>query len=145
MDLRQKLKKLKEEKILKNKTAGEKFLKENASKPDVITHPQGFQYIIHNPGLGDQHPYHSAQVTCHYKGITIDGKEFDSSYKRKSHATFPLNQVIKGWQIGIPLMKRGAHFTFFFPPELAYGDEQVGSDIGPGSTLIFEVELIDFK
>lgn len=145
MGLRDKLMKMKAGKLEKNLAAGQKFLEENAQKPGVITHPHGFQYIIHNEGLGDGHPYYSGKVTCHYKGQTIDGVEFDSSYKRKAHATFPLSQVIKGWQIGIPLMKRGAHFTFFFPPELAYGNDQVGSDIGPGSTLIFEVELIDFQ
>lgn len=144
MNLFQKLKKLKEDKLQANLSAGAEFLKNNAEKPGVITHDFGFQYIIHEEGEGENHPYNSSQVTCHYRGTTIDGQEFDSSYKRKSPAKFSLNQVIKGWQIGIPLMKKGARYTFFFPPELAYGNDQVGSDIGPGSTLIFEVELIDF-
>lgn len=145
MKVQEILRKRKEEKIRKNREAGTLFLENNLKNPNVQMHEFGFQYIIHNAGEGDTHPYHSCTVTCHYRGKTIDGKEFDSSYKRNKPASFPLSHVIKGWQIGIPLMKKGAHFTFYFPPELAYGDDQVGSDIEPGSTLIFDVELLDFK
>ena len=82
-------------------------------------------------------------VTCHYHGTLINGTIFDSSVQRGRPASFPLSQVIKGWTEGVQLMPQGSKWRFFIPPSLGYGDRQVGPTIGPNSTLIFEVELID--
>ena len=96
------------------------------------------QYKILTKGTGAS-PKATDIVKCHYKGTTIDGKEFDSSYKRGEPATFALNKVIKGWTEGLQLMKEGGKWEFFIPPELAYGD------IGPNEVLIFEVELLGIE
>ena len=125
-----------------NKIIGEEFLNDNKKKPGVITLPSGLQYKVIQEGTGAS-PRDSSIVKVHYKGTLIDGREFDSSYKRGEPAQFPLNQVIKGWTAGLQLMKVGAKYQFFIPSNLAYGDTGAGEMIQPGSTLIFEVELID--
>ena len=84
-------------------------------------------------------------MTVNYRGTLIDGTEFDSSYKRGQPATFPLNAVIKGWTEGLQLMKVGSKYQIFIPASLGYGERGAGADIGPNSTLIFEVELMDAK
>ncbi|WP_432648883.1 FKBP-type peptidyl-prolyl cis-trans isomerase [Methylomarinum roseum] len=124
-----------------NKAAGEAFLAENGKKDDVITTVSGLQYEIIEQGEGAS-PAASDNVTVHYKGTTIDGNVFDSSYDRGAPATFPLNRVIAGWTEGLQLMKEGAKFRFYIPAELAYGERGAGREIGPNSTLIFDVELI---
>jgi FKBP-type peptidyl-prolyl cis-trans isomerase FklB len=126
----------------KNKKAGEVFLNDNKKKQGVITLPNGLQYKVIVEGTGAS-PRDSSIVKVNYKGTLIDGREFDSSYKRGEPAQFPLNQVIKGWTIGLQLMKVGAKYQFFIPSDLGYGDNGAGELIQPGSTLIFEVELID--
>ena len=100
----------------------------------------GLQYKVIKEGNGPQ-PKASDTVTVDYKGTLINGTEFDSSYKRGEPATFPLNGVIKGWTEGLQLMKTGGKTQFFIPADLAYGQRQMGPDIPPNSTLIFEVEL----
>jgi hypothetical protein len=77
-----------------------------------------------------------------YRGTTLDGTEFDSSFKRGQPASFPVNRVIKGWTEGLQLMKVGSKYQLFVPADLAYGERGAGSDIGPNATLIFEVELL---
>lgn len=124
-----------------NKAAGDKFLADNASKPGVTVTASGLQYQVFAEGTGAS-PKATDNVTVHYKGTTIDGKEFDSSYSRNAPATFPLNRVIAGWTEGLQLMKEGAKYRFFIPSNLAYGERGAGRDIGPNSTLIFDVELI---
>ena len=94
-------------------------------------------------GKGDECPK-GATVTIHYTGWLTDGKKFDSSRDGKP-ATFPLNRLIKGWQEGVPGMKPGAKRYFVIPPELGYGAKGAGDDIPPNATLVFEIELIDFK
>lgn len=126
-----------------NKAAGEAFLAENSKKENIVTTESGLQYEVIKKGEGDS-PKASDTVTVHYQGTTIDGKEFDSSYSRNAPATFPLNRVIKGWTEGLQLMNVGAKYRFFIPPQLAYGERGAGPDIGPNSTLIFEVELLNF-
>ncbi|TPQ25271.1 FKBP-type peptidyl-prolyl cis-trans isomerase [Methylomonas koyamae] len=124
-----------------NKAAGEKYLADNAKNPGVTTTASGLQYQVFTEGTGAA-PKASDNVTVHYKGTTIDGKEFDSSYSRGAPATFPLNRVIAGWTEGVQLMKEGAKYRFFIPSNLAYGERGAGRDIGPNSALIFDVELI---
>jgi len=124
-----------------NKVAGEKFLAENAQIEGVVTTASGLQYLVFAAGEGAS-PKATDNVTVHYKGTTIDGKEFDSSYGRGAPATFPLNRVIAGWTEGLQLMKEGAKYRFFIPSKLAYGERGAGRDIGPNATLIFDVELI---
>ncbi|MCU7552330.1 FKBP-type peptidyl-prolyl cis-trans isomerase [Chitinophagaceae bacterium LB-8] len=141
MGIADKLFKMKQEKAAENLKAGEEFLEANKNKPGIVALPSGLQYEIITEGTGPK-PLASNKVTCHYHGTLIDGTVFDSSVKRGQPATFPLNQVIKGWTEGLQLMPTGSKWRFFIPPHLGYGDRQVSAQIGPNSTLIFEVELI---
>jgi FKBP-type peptidyl-prolyl cis-trans isomerase FklB len=128
----------------KNKAEGEKFLAENAKKAGVKSLPSGLRYKEITPGKGKS-PKAADTVTVHYKGTLIDGTEFDSSYKRGEPATFPVSGVISGWTEALQLMKEGAKWQLFIPPNLAYGERGAGRDIGPNATLVFEVELISVK
>lgn len=127
-----------------NKAAGKAFLKENKEKQGVKTLASGLQYKIIKKGEGDS-PKASDTVECHYKGTTIDGKEFDSSYKRGKPASFQVDGVIKGWGQALQLMKPGSKWMLYIPADLAYGDRGAGKLIEPGSTLIFEVELMGIQ
>ena len=126
-----------------NKAAGEAFLAENTKKEGITTTASGLQYEVLTQGEGPS-PTATTSVTVHYKGTTLDGKEFDSSYSRNAPATFPLNRVIAGWTEGLQLMNVGAKYRFFIPSNLAYGERGAGGDIGPNAALIFEVELLKF-
>ena len=128
----------------KAKKEGDEFLAKNKAKDGVKTLPSGLQYKVLAEGKGTQ-PKPTDQVTVNYRGALIDGTEFDSSYKRGQPATFPVNQVIKGWTEALPLMKTGAKWELFVPAELAYGEHGAGRDIPPNATLIFEVELLGVK
>jgi FKBP-type peptidyl-prolyl cis-trans isomerase FklB len=127
-----------------NKTAGDAFLAANKAKPGVVALPSGLQYKILKQGDGPK-PTTADQVTCNYKGTLLNGKEFDSSYKRGEPATFPVGQVIKGWTEALQLMPVGSKWELYIPADLAYGSKQAGPDITPGSTLVFEVELLSIK
>ncbi|MBE0605672.1 MAG: FKBP-type peptidyl-prolyl cis-trans isomerase [Deltaproteobacteria bacterium] len=127
-----------------NKADGEKFLAENAKKAGVKSLASGLQYKEITPGKGKT-PKTTDTVTVHYKGTLIDATEFDSSYKRGEPATFPVSGVISGWTEALQLMKEGAKWQLFIPPNLGYGERGAGSIIGPNATLIFEVELISVK
>ena len=105
------------------------------------TTASGLQYKVEKEGTGAQ-PKPTDMVTVNYRGTLIDGTEFDSSYKRGQPATFPVNGVIKGWTEALQLMKQGAKYQLFIPSSLAYGERAMGPDIGPNSTLIFDVELV---
>jgi len=120
---------------------GDAFLATNKSKDGVKTLPDGLQYKVITEGKGPK-PTASDTVTVNYRGTLINGKEFDSSYKRGQPATFPVGGVIKGWTEALQLMPVGSKYQLFIPPDLAYGDRGAGADIGPGETLIFEVELL---
>jgi len=124
----------------KNLAEGKVFLAENAKKAGVKTLPSGLQYQVIKEGSGAM-PKATDTVTVHYRGTLIDGTEFDSSYSRGKPATFGADRVIAGWTEALQLMKEGAKWQLFIPPELAYGDKRTGN-IEPNSTLIFEVELI---
>lgn len=131
-----------EEKVKAVKAEGENFLAENAKKEGVVTLPSGLQYQVLKEGNGKS-PKATDQVKCHYEGTLINGKIFDSSYRRNEPATFPLNGVIAGWTEGLQLMKEGAKYRFFIPFNLAYGTRGAGQDIPPYAALIFDVELIE--
>lgn len=141
MSLADKLFNMKNEKAAANLKAGQDFLEANKTKPGVVALTSGLQYEIITEGSGPK-PLASNKVTCHYHGTLIDGVVFDSSVRRGQPATFTLNAVIKGWTEGLQLMAMGSKWRFFIPPHLGYGDRQVGGQIGPNSTLVFEVELL---
>lgn len=130
------------EKIAKNKVAGQQFLADNKTKPGVITLPSGLQYQVIKEGTGPK-PALTDKVKTHYHGTLIDGTTFDSSVDRGQPISFAVNGVIPGWTEALQLMPVGSKWKLFIPSELAYGDRQAGPKIGPGSTLIFEVELLD--
>jgi FKBP-type peptidyl-prolyl cis-trans isomerase len=123
---------------------GEKYLAENGKRDGVKTTASGLQYEVLTAGEGKS-PKATDVVLVHYRGTTIDGKEFDSSYKRGEPIEFPLNRVIPGWTEGVQLMKEGAKYRFFIPSNLAYGPRGAGADIGPDETLIFDVELLKVR
>ena len=123
-----------------NKTAGEQFLAANAKKPGVKTLPSGVQYKVIKEGNGAM-PKDTSLVTVHYEGRTIDGKVFDSSYKRNQPTDMRANQVIKGWTEALVHMPAGSIWEVYIPQELAYGEREAG-EIKPFSALIFKIELI---
>ena len=124
-----------------NKAAGEAFLAENAKRPEVKTTESGLQYEVITEGNGDK-PAASDTVVVHYTGTLIDGTVFDSSVERGTPATFGVTQVIPGWVEALQLMQVGAKWRLYIPSDLAYGPRGAGGAIGPSSTLIFDVELL---
>lgn len=127
-----------------NAERGAAFLAENKAKPGVVTLPSGLQYRILVAGNGRK-PTDQDTVECHYRGTLIDGKEFDSSYRRGAPATFALARVIPGWREALQLMPVGSKWQLVIPPQLAYGARGAGREIGPHATLVFEVELLAIK
>ena len=127
----------------KNMALGKAFMEENGKKEGVKTLPSGLQYKILHEGSGKT-PKPTDEVMANYKGTLIDGTEFDNSYKRGTPLTFQMDKIIPGWREALLLMKEGSKWQLFIPPQLAYGQQGVGP-IPPGSTLIFEVELIAIK
>ena len=125
-----------------SKKAGDSFLSENKAKEGVITTESGLQYTVLKEGTGKK-PTAKDKVRVHYKGTLLDGKEFDSSYKRGQPAEFQVGGVIKGWTEALQLMKVGSKYKLFIPPDLAYGDRGAGDQIPPNATLVFEVELLE--
>ena len=124
-----------------NAKNGQAFLDANREKDGVKVTDSGLQYKVITEGNGAQ-PVETDKVKVHYSGTLIDGKEFDSSYKRNEPSEFRLNQVIKGWTEGLLLMSVGSKFVFYIPSGLAYGPKGPEA-IGPNQTLIFTVELLD--
>ena len=120
---------------------GQAFLDENSTVEGVLTTESGLQYTVLTAGTGDTHPTASDKVKVHYHGTLIDGTVFDSSVDRGEPISFGLNQVIPGWTEGVQLMVEGEKSRFFIPSGLAYGNRATGK-IKPGSTLIFNIELI---
>jgi FKBP-type peptidyl-prolyl cis-trans isomerase FklB len=128
-----------------NKKEGDAFLEANKSKEGVKVLPSGLQYKILKEGTGPK-PAASDSVSVNYRGTLINGKEFDSSYKRGQPATFPVSRVIPGWTEALQLMPVGSKWELFIPSDLAYGEHNPpGGDIGPDETLIFEVELLSIE
>jgi FKBP-type peptidyl-prolyl cis-trans isomerase len=127
-----------------NKKEGEAFLAANKTKEGVVTLPSGLQYKILKEGTGPK-PTATDSVVCNYKGTLLNNTEFDSSYKRGQPATFGVNQVIKGWTEALQLMPIGSKWQLFIPSDLAYGQRGPSPEIGPNSTLVFEVELLSIQ
>lgn len=125
-----------------NRQAGMKFLEENKKRATVTTTASGLQYEVLKMGEGPK-PADTSRVKTHYHGTLIDGTVFDSSVERGEPVEFPVNGVIKGWQEALQLMPVGSKFRLFIPSDIAYGDRAAGSAIGPNSTLIFDVELLE--
>jgi FKBP-type peptidyl-prolyl cis-trans isomerase FklB len=127
-----------------NKKEGADFLEANKTKEGVVALPSGLQYKILTEGTGPK-PAATDTVTCNYKGTLINGTEFDSSYKRGQPLSIQVNGVIKGWTEALQLMPVGSKWQLFIPSDLGYGDRGSGPVIGPGATLIFEVELLSIQ
>lgn len=126
----------------KNEQAGQFFLAENAKKSEIVTTKSGLQYQVIQEGNGKT-PKATSTVKVNYEGRLLDGTVFDSSIARNHPADFKLNQVIAGWSEGVKTMKEGGKSRFFIPANLAYGDVGAGDAIGPNSTLIFDIELLE--
>lgn len=124
--------------------AGEAFLAQNGKRAGVITLPSGLQYEIIIAGTDNTRPTLASKVKCHYTGTLIDGTKFDSSVDRGEPITFPLGNVIRGWQEALQLMTVGSKWKLYIPADLAYGDDGP-PPIGPGATLIFDVELLGIE
>ncbi|MBC7948533.1 MAG: FKBP-type peptidyl-prolyl cis-trans isomerase [Chitinophagaceae bacterium] len=144
MSIQNKLKDFMNDKIKAQKDVGIEFMKANKTLDGVIELPSGIQYQVVKEGSGAQ-PLASDTVKAHYRGALLDGKEFDSSFKRNQPFSAPLRSLIKGWQEVIPLMKEGSHWKIWIPSDLAYGDRGAGAGIPGGATLLFEVELISIE
>ena len=127
-----------------NQKAGQVFLAANKSKPGVVTLPSGLEYKIITAGTGPK-PTAEDTVMCNYRGTLINGTEFDNSAKHGGATEIPVGGVIKGWTDALQLMPVGSKWELYVPAELAYGPRQAGPDIGPNSTLIFEVELVSIQ
>lgn len=127
-----------------NKKEGEEYLAANKAKEGVVTLPSGLEYKVLKEGTGPK-PTAGDSVVCNYRGTLINGTEFDSSYKRGQPATFPVTGVIKGWTEALQLMPVGSKWQLFVPADLAYGERGPAPEIGPNSTLIFEVELLSIQ
>lgn len=136
------MQKNKAEKSAGNKKIGLDFLAANKNKPGVVTLPSGLQYTIMKEGTGPK-PSLTDMVRVHYHGTLIDGRVFDSSIESGKPIELSVNGVIPGWTEALQLMPVGSKWKLFIPSNLAYGDQQAGPMIGPGSTLIFDVELLD--
>ena len=140
-ELRARSTKQREEASANNQKAGEDFLAANSKNDGVITLKSGLQYKVVTEGDGPV-PSSKDTVSVHYRGTLIDGTEFDSSYKRGKPANFGVTGVIKGWTEALQLMKVGSKWQVFIPSELAYGARGTGTNIGPHSALVFDVELL---
>lgn len=128
----------------KNEQEGTAYAAANKAKPGVVTTASGLQYKVIDAGTGSS-PKDSDVVTVDYSGTFINGKVFDSSYKRGKPVTFPVSEVIPGWVEAIKLMKPGATYEVVVPPALGYGDRGLGNVIGPKQTLLFKIHLISVK
>jgi FKBP-type peptidyl-prolyl cis-trans isomerase FklB len=141
MGLFDKLQNSRQEKLQKEKDAGIAFMADNKTKEGVHELPEGIQYQVIKEGTGPK-PSPDSKVKAHYRGALLDGKEFDSSFKRNQPFTAGLRQLIKGWQVALPLMPVGSTWRLWIPSDLAYGDNGTGGIPG-GATLLFDIELLE--
>jgi FKBP-type peptidyl-prolyl cis-trans isomerase FklB len=142
MNLQQKLKDKMMEKINKEKNEGLEFLNKNKQKEGIIELEGGMQYQVLQQGAGT-FPTLTSTVRAHYAGSLLNGKEFDSSYKRGQPFEAPVNALIKGWQIALPMMQTGSKWRLWIPSDLGYGDRGAGGSIPGGALLVFDIELLD--
>jgi len=140
MSLFDRLQGAKAEKINEQKQEGAAFLEENKKKEGIVALPSGIQYLVLQEGNGNK-PELRSEIKAHYAGRLLNGKEFDSSYRRNQPFTARLTQLIKGWQEVLPLMPEGSKWRLWIPSHLAYGDNGVPGIPG-GATLEFDVELL---
>ncbi len=132
--------------IMADAKANTDFMARTAKEPGVVTLPSGLMYkIVSDPNPNAPRPSISDTVKIHYEGKLVNGKVFDSSYERGAPAVYPLANLIKAWQIGIPLMHKGDTYMLYVPAALGYGDAGAGDEIPPGSVLIFKVQLLDIE
>lgn len=134
--------KRKQELAAKNTSEGEIYRNNFTSETNVVKLASGVLYKIIEEGSGIS-PTIDSKVRCHYHGTNIYGEVFDSSVERGKPADFQISKLIKGWKEVMPLLKVGSKAKIVIPPEAAYGDQQLSKEIGPHSTLIFEVELLE--
>ena len=127
------------------KKEGQAFLAINGKRKGVVTLASGLQYEVIKAGTDNAKPALTSKVKCHYHGTLINGTVFDSSVDRGEPITFELNRVIRGWQEALQLMTVGSKWKLYVPSDLAYGDSGSGPVIGPGATLVFEVELLGIE
>lgn len=132
------------QKASSNLEEGEQYLAENKARDGVVELESGLQYKVLEKGEGAS-PEVDDTVVVHYRGTLLDGTEFDSSYSRGEPAALGVNRVIKGWQEALQLMKVGSKWQIAVPAELAYGDRGAGNVIGPNSTLLFDIELLEIQ
>lgn len=142
--LREDISRKTDERAAGNKKTGQEFLAKNKTAKGVKTTESGLQYIVEKEGAGPS-PKATDTVKVHYRGTLLDGTEFDSSYKRNEPATFPVNQVIKGWTEALQKMKVGGKWKVFIPSELAYGEGGQAPVIPPSAVLVFEIELLGIE
>ena len=141
MSLFDRLQNAKGDKLQKEKEEGNAFMQENKSKEGVVELPSGIQYQVLKEGAGEK-PTLSSTIKAHYRGALLNGKEFDSSFKRNQPFTAKPTQLIKGWQEVLPMMPLGSTWRLWIPSDLAYGDYGTGGIPG-GATLLFDIELLE--
>ena len=129
------------DKINAQKEEGMAFMTANKEKEGIIELPEGLQYQVLQEGAGSK-PQVSSNIRAHYAGSLLNGKEFDSSYRRGQPFEARVNQLVKGWQIVLPMMSEGSKWRLWIPSDLGYGDRGAGAGIPGGATLVFDVELI---
>jgi FKBP-type peptidyl-prolyl cis-trans isomerase FklB len=143
-EMQAQLQKEMQEKAEANKKAGDEFLATNKTKEGVVSLADGLQYKVLTEGTGPK-PTASDTVECNYRGTLIDGTEFDSSYKRGQPLTIGVSGAIKGWTEALQMMPVGSKWELYVPSDLAYGPRNAGPQIGPNSTLVFQIELLSIK
>ncbi len=126
-----------------NRKNSDDFLEQNIKKPNIKETPSGLQYEIIKEGEGD-HPNENSIVIVHQRAMLLGGKILDDTYKENSTMEFKLNETIEGYQEGLMMMKPGARYKFFVPPELGWGKKGSGGRIGPYAVVIFDVNLVEF-
>jgi FKBP-type peptidyl-prolyl cis-trans isomerase len=142
MTVQKQMQKFSSNKAQAQKDESKKFLAENKKRPGVVELPNGLQYEILKEGTGEK-PKATDTVKAHYAGSTIDGKEFDNSYKRGEPLQIPVGGVIQGWVQALQMMPVGSKWKLFIPSDLGYGDRGAGGAIPGGAALIFDIELIE--